>query len=330
MTGRGAAGHTAVALAMAALLLAPAAASAGAPPSGGGSRPHEWEVIISPYIWGTAIKGDVSAGSIDTDVDVPFRDILRDLSIAGMAGAEVRRDRFLLLLDAFGASLSTKVQSNSVVRSVGPLSYMQGPILIQVPQVDAIAGPVRVKTNLDQVLFGADLGYRALSLRMAELIGTDQPEDPRRLTVDLLAGIRWWWLQSRVHARMPPIQVPGFTIDPSIPAFPNLELPGISVPGVTFGGFQRTVTETQTWVDPVFGLRGRIDVTRRISLFGLGDVGGFSWGSGSAFTWQALGGVSYRLGEHWSLGAAYRIVNVRRDHAHLSYKGPLVGASYRF
>lgn len=312
----------------ASVLLAPGVASAGA----GSSGPHEWEVIVSPYIWATRIKGDVSADGIDTDVDVSFGDILRELKIAGMASAEVRRDRILLLLDAFGASLTNKFDTSSgpVVKSVGPLSYMQGSLLVQVPRVDALVGPIRVKTNLDQVLFGADLGYRALSLRMSDLLGTGEPEDPRRLTVDLLAGIRWWWLKTRTHLSMPPIQVPGFTIDASIPALPGLTLPGISVPNVTFGGFSRTLTETQSWVDPVFGARGRIDLTRRISITGLGDIGGFSLGSGSALTWQALGLATYRLGEHWSLAAGYRIVDVRRDHAHLAYQGPLLQASYRF
>jgi len=93
------------------------------------------------------------------------------------------------------------------------------------------------------------------------------------------------------------------------------------------------VEDTVDWLDPIVGFRVSGDVTKRISLFALGDIGGWGVGTASDLTWQGMIGGSFDLSEHWSLTAAYRAA--RRESRHprsetRSWYGPQFGAVFRF
>ena len=58
-----------------------------------------WQLSITPYLWAVALKGDVSVGRIEADVDASFSDILDNLNGALMLELELRKGRFGLLSD---------------------------------------------------------------------------------------------------------------------------------------------------------------------------------------------------------------------------------------
>jgi hypothetical protein len=37
-----------------------------------------WELSVTPYVWGTAMKGDAGLGRINGEVDASFSDILKN------------------------------------------------------------------------------------------------------------------------------------------------------------------------------------------------------------------------------------------------------------
>ena len=49
--------------------------------------------------------------------------------------------------------------------------------------------------------------------------------------------------------------------------------------------------DDKTWVDPVIGLQGRLELTERWEAFAEGDIGGF--GVGSDITWDWVAGIGY-------------------------------------
>lgn len=93
--------------------------------------------------------------------------------------------------------------------------------------------------------------------------------------------------------------------------------------------------ESETWVDPLVGLQGRVELTDRWELLGEGDVGGFGVGSDLAWSW--LAGVGYRfdlLGRETFLRAGYRMLHLDYEDGgfkwDVTYKGPLLGLTTRF
>jgi len=96
-------------------------------------------------------------------------------------------------------------------------------------------------------------------------------------------------------------------------------------PGVDASG-------TQTWADPIFGLRGRYYVSRAVFLNFYGDIGGF--GAGSDLSWQVLGAVGFQV-SHWcdvqlgyrALGFDYQPGRTNQD---ITTHGPIIGATIHF
>jgi len=89
---------------------------------------------------------------------------------------------------------------------------------------------------------------------------------------------------------------------------------------------------TETWVDPVIGVRGRYAIGERTSLFALGNIGGF--GMGSEFSWEVTAGVSHDLTERLTGEAAFRSLSIDHDAGAVDQTiemyGPMLGLSVRF
>jgi hypothetical protein len=96
------------------------------------------------------------------------------------------------------------------------------------------------------------------------------------------------------------------------------------------------VDDDKTWVDPVVGRQGRLELTGRWEAFAAeGDVGGF--GAGSDLTWDWVAGVGYGFelfGPQSFVRAGYRMLY--QDHKDggfewdVTYEGPVVGLTTRF
>lgn len=325
------------ALAAVAWLLA-VGASAQTPDADAQDDP-QWEVIVSPYLWATALKGEIGADAATVDVDASMGDILDALNLGAAGILEVRRDRWLFLFDFFWAELEDDVEKGPATLGFGPTTVTQtvrGPLVnprqvqVAIPRVPVSVGPVEVDATTRQLILDARLGYRVLSRSFGELRGGDADDDPRRLDLDLFAGARYMRFETELEVFVPPIQVPGFNVGVSVPAFPNLDLPDVEVPGVTVGGLDRDFEENVDWVDLIVGLRTRVDLTERLWVGVRADLGGFGIGSASDFTWQAMGLLNYRLTDHWILSGGYRGLGYDREPYDLTQHGPILGFSYRF
>jgi len=91
-------------------------------------------------------------------------------------------------------------------------------------------------------------------------------------------------------------------------------------------------SRTETWLDPVVGLRFKSRLGQRWSLETYGDIGGF--GVGSHRTWQLHGLVQYDLSSRWALSAGWRHLKIDYEDNGFVFDaamdGPILGAIYRF
>jgi len=88
---------------------------------------------------------------------------------------------------------------------------------------------------------------------------------------------------------------------------------------------------TNTWVDPIIGLRGRYYVSRAFFLNGFGDVGGF--GAGSEISWQVFGGFGVQAARWCDLQFGYRALGFEyegRAKQEITTHGPIFGVAFYF
>jgi hypothetical protein len=71
---------------------------------------------------------------------------------------------------------------------------------------------------------------------------------------------------------------------------------------------KRTVPEqvsgSESWIDPLVGFRGRLNLTDKFYLAARGDIGGF--GVGSELAWNVFGSLGYQWTERFSTELGYR------------------------
>ncbi len=60
---------------------------------------QRWRVIVSPYLWGASLKGDVGLFGRSTDVDMPFRKIFDNLDAGVMGNIEIGNGVFGAYVD---------------------------------------------------------------------------------------------------------------------------------------------------------------------------------------------------------------------------------------
>ncbi|MEA2782101.1 MAG: hypothetical protein QOK29_3645 [Rhodospirillaceae bacterium] len=94
----------------------------------------------------------------------------------------------------------------------------------------------------------------------------------------------------------------------------------------------RSASSSNTWVDPVIGIRVIVPIRSGFFVNGYGDVGGF--GISADWTWEIYGGVGYNFNDSITGYAGYRYLDV--DHQDggfiydVSQRGPLIGVGFRF
>lgn len=60
---------------------------------------QRWHVIFSPYVWGASLNGSAGLLGMNTNVDVPFREILDNLDVSLMGNVEITNGTFGAYVD---------------------------------------------------------------------------------------------------------------------------------------------------------------------------------------------------------------------------------------
>ena len=106
----------------------------------------------------------------------------------------------------------------------------------------------------------------------------------------------------------------------------------LSTNNETFPGGQRSLSISESWTDPVFGVRFLAPFSKKWSFFGYGDIGGFS--VGSTITYQAIAGLRWQFSKVVSAKLAYRYLYQDFEDDDfvwdMVYQGPLIGIGFTF
>lgn len=129
----------------AACLLAAALLTTTAAKAQQDSPDSAWQFEATPYLWASAMEGDVQAGPLpQIDVDMSFSDIVENLDFGLMGTFEARKDRLGIMLDG----LYMNVSDSATATRTGP-----GPV----------GAPLSVNADarIKQALLSAALAWRA-------------------------------------------------------------------------------------------------------------------------------------------------------------------------
>lgn len=356
-----------------ALLLTGAPALADA-----GHDEDRWDFDIALYGWLTDMTGDATVGDVRVDIEPQlWNDILKNLDLAAFGAVEARyRKRWIVNVDLNFAKISSDGETDATTVGFGPATFERrlgkidaaipvetrfgtlrvpvqadpGVLSVNVPRVETTIGPFDVDTTLTQIITRGLVGYRAIDVRWPQLFGGDREDDPRRLRVDFLAGLRYYYLETKVKIDGPPIEIPSFRVTSSVSggsvrvggdripgrtvALERVTLPDVEFSGATFGGTHVDVDESIWWIDPVVGVRFGAGLSEKLSVVLTGNVGGFGVGSASEFSWEGALFGNYQFGEHWSFAAGYRGLGFKKESGALTLDliehGPVIGFIYRF
>lgn len=244
---------------------------------------NEWRFTLAPYVWGVGLSGDVGLfGKGPVDVDIPFSDILENLNFAAMGVAEAHNGTWGVFVDLNYTSLSAdKSRSRSFERE-----------LLQ--QEISVTAEVTASADIKEFI--------------ATFMGQWRAVDSDQMTLDVMAGARYWNIENDITARG------------------QLDVGPITIIKQLSG------SDGASWVDPMVGVKSRIDTDTAFYFTGWGMVGGF--GIGSDFNWDVMGGVGYEWTDHFSTVLGYRALGVDYQDDGFVYdvvqQGVALGAVFNF
>ena len=96
--------------------------------------------------------------------------------------------------------------------------------------------------------------------------------------------------------------------------------------------FNASGSASESWVDPIIGLKGRLNLSPEFFLTSWAMIGGF--GVSSDLTWDLMGGLGYNASDSISLVAGYRALSVDYENDGFKFdvvmQGPYLGAVFQF
>ena len=91
------------------------------------------------------------------------------------------------------------------------------------------------------------------------------------------------------------------------------------------------MSQTETWADPIGGLKARVSITPQLYLTSWGLIGG---GVSADLVWDVMGAVGYQFTDSFSAVVGYRAAGVDYENDGFVYdtvqQGPIIGAVFRF
>jgi hypothetical protein len=163
-------GAWAGAVAAAGVLLGAAAPAIGQQPAATAAPPGErWSITVAPYLWIASMDGNASVGRVEADVDVPFSDLLKDLSGGAMLAVDFEKGRF-------------GIGVNGLYARVSP---------------DSEVGPIEIDATSDSAQLAVLPYYRLVEWQY----GVSSSGRPLRLVVEPEAGFRYTYLRTELEIR---------------------------------------------------------------------------------------------------------------------------------
>lgn len=220
-----------------------------------------WHFNLTPYAWLTTIEGDMSAGDIKVDPD----EVLSSLDFGLLLAGEIRKQKWLIM---------------------GDLVYLNASDSESLDYPDGSGGTTPLQADLD------------IENWIVNLYGGRNVIQNDRLLMDVVAGVRYFYMKNDLKLNAPAIPASGSVSDKS-----------------------------QLW-NGVIGITGQVELGHHWFVPYHLDIG-----TGDAkFTWQALAGIGYSW--NWiELVAVYQYLSFDLEEDgvdSLSIRGPAIGLSFWF
>jgi hypothetical protein len=251
----------------------------------------KWEFEVVPYLWMSAMKGDVTLKGIEGSVNMSFSDIWNDLTFGAMLKIEARKGRWGIFLDTVYMNLEDNIQGKRT-----------------------FTGPQGQRTA--EILADADISMEQWVLEFGgfyELTKTPVGQDKDKMMyLDLLVGGRYWYLSTDVDV--------GLVLD----ANRNTIARNISKSGSKdwIDPFVGLRTRIQLTEKLMLVLRGDI------GGFGVGSD--FSWNAAGYFGYRASEMISLWAGYH-ALGVDYKSGGGNSKIVYdMIFQGPVLVVGFRF
>lgn len=313
-------------------------------------------VDVDPQLWNDIIKNLDAALFVGTEARYRNRWILNVDLAASKITSEDEQGPFSAGFGpaTFERNLGVRNTTVPVSSPIGdfdvPVRVDGGTLRVDVPRVETLVGPFEIESTLTQVITRGLIGYRALDVPLLGLLGRDVKDDPRRVRFDLLGGIRHYYIKMEIDIEAPPVEIPPFQVTSSISggsvrvggsqlpsrthSLGRIDLGSAQFSGATLGGTDIDEEGSDWWIDPVLGARVGVDVSEKVSLILLGNVGGFGIGSASKFSWETTAFANYQFGENWSFALGYRALGFDREGSDVALDliehGAVLGFIYSF
>jgi len=219
------------------------------------------------------------------DVDIPFSDILENLDFAIMGVTEAHNGNWGVLVDLNYTNLSTdKSRTRTLEKELVKLN-------------PSVTGEVSAEADIKEFI--------------ATFMGQWRAVDSDQMTLDVLAGARYWNIDNEVEARA------SVTIGEPVNATLSKAVSG---------------SDGASWVDPMIGVKLRIDTDTALFFTGWGMVGGF--GIASSLNWDVMVGVGYEWTDQFSTVLGYRALGVDYENDGYVYdvvqQGVALGVIFNF
>jgi opacity protein-like surface antigen len=224
-----------------------------------------WQFEVTPYFWAAGMSGwgRIGARTPTVRFNPSFSDIWRDLDVGAMGTFEARKGRWGVLFDAMYVKLS---QTSNSLRG----GYLG-----------------KAKVDISQTILQLAGAYRVV--------------DDRTVPVDVLAGLRYTYLDGELSFSQGLIQPDG-------PERSN----------------------NVSWVDGFAGVRARYYLTDKWSLVGYADAGT----GGTKYSWQLIAGTNYDFTKSVVGKFGYRIISMKYETSQFLYdvktSGLYLGVGIKF
>jgi hypothetical protein len=147
-----------------------------------------WTISVAPYLWLASMDGNATVGGVKSDVDVPFSDLLKDLSGGLMTAVDVERGRLGVGVNGLFARVSSDADVGSteidVTSDSGQLAIMPFYRLVEWHYgVSSSGAPLRL-------VVAPEAGFRLTYMRTELEIRRGPTVDNSENWVDPLIGSR--------------------------------------------------------------------------------------------------------------------------------------------